>query len=60
MRKAGIARGWRCAMNSVEAEYVDEGQKRELTEEELHLLDIGVRCGVLAVMDILNMRMGRL
>lgn len=47
-------------MNSVEAEYVDEGQKRELTEEELHLLDIGVRCGVLAVMDILNMRMGRL
>ncbi|MBE1606226.1 hypothetical protein HEB94_003074 [Actinopolymorpha pittospori] len=32
------------------------GEIEELSEEELHGLDIGVRCGVAAILDILEAR----
>lgn len=56
MRKAGIARGWSCALAHAKDEKIKMGEIEELSEDELHGLDIGVRCGVAAIMDILETR----
>lgn len=56
MRKAGIARGWSCALAHAKGEKIRMGEIEELSEDELHGLDIGVRCGVAAILDILEAR----
>ncbi|GAA5004614.1 hypothetical protein GCM10023317_38820 [Actinopolymorpha pittospori] len=54
MRKAAISRGWRCAWSHLSAERNVDNV--ELSEDELHALDVGVRCGVAAILDILEAR----